>query len=99
MVGGCAGPPWPHVAVLLLLMLGVRSHSVLAVLALALAATLALLHARGLRCASLSCQNLHVVTLPVCVAYDSADVALLRGWPPSEAHRAACGKAPPFQVP
>ena len=33
-----AGPPWPHVAVLLLLMLGVRSHCLLAVLALALAA-------------------------------------------------------------
>lgn len=47
-----AGPPWPHVAVLLLLMLGVRSHSLLAVLALALACILAVLHARGLRCAA-----------------------------------------------
>lgn len=36
-------------AVLLLLMLGVRSHSLLAVLALALACILAVLHARGLR--------------------------------------------------
>lgn len=52
--GGCAraGPPWPHVAVLLLLLLGVRSHSLLAVLALALACVLAALHARGLRCAA-----------------------------------------------
>jgi len=46
-----AGPPWPHVAVLLLLLLGVRSHSLLTVLALALACVLAALHARGLRCA------------------------------------------------
>ncbi|KAK9823070.1 hypothetical protein WJX81_006746 [Elliptochloris bilobata] len=46
---GLSGPPWPHVAVLLLLMLGVRSHSLLAVLALALACVLAVLHARGLR--------------------------------------------------
>lgn len=44
-----AGPPWPHVAVLLLLLLGVRSHSLVAVLALALACVLAVLHARGLR--------------------------------------------------
>ena len=50
---GLSGPPWPHVAVLLLLMLGVRSHSLLAVLALALACVLAVLHARGLRCATL----------------------------------------------
>ena len=50
---GLSGPPWSHVAVLLLLMLGVRSHSLLAVLALALACVLAVLHARGLRCATL----------------------------------------------
>jgi hypothetical protein len=35
----------------LLLILGTRSHSVLCVIALALACILATLHARGLRCA------------------------------------------------
>ena len=43
------GPPWPHLAIALLVLLGARSSSLLCALALVLACTLATLHARGLR--------------------------------------------------
>ena len=45
------GPPWPHLALALLVILGTRSYGFLAVVALGLACILATLHARGLRCA------------------------------------------------
>ncbi|CAL8462769.1 g2302 [Coccomyxa elongata] len=48
-LGLTGGPPWPHVAIVLLLVLGTRSHSVLCIIALVLACILATLHARGLR--------------------------------------------------
>ena len=46
---GLAGPPWPHLALLALLLLGTRSHSMLAFALLAAGSVLAALHARGLR--------------------------------------------------
>lgn len=46
---GAGGLPWPHVAIVLLLVLGTRSHSVLCIIALVLACILATLHTRGLR--------------------------------------------------
>lgn len=48
------GPPWPHVAIVLLLILGTRSHSVLCIIAIIMACGLATLHARGLRCVNIS---------------------------------------------
>ncbi|EIE26152.1 hypothetical protein COCSUDRAFT_65011 [Coccomyxa subellipsoidea C-169] len=48
-LGLSGGPPWPHVAIVLLLVLGTRSHSILCIIALVLACVLATLHTRGLR--------------------------------------------------
>ena len=44
-----AGPPWPQIVILLLLLLAVRSHNIVAVIAIVLGAMLLLLHVRGLR--------------------------------------------------
>lgn len=46
---GLAGPPWPHLALLALVLLGSRSHGMLAVALLASGTILAALHAKGLR--------------------------------------------------
>ena len=44
-----AGPPWPHLALLLLLLLGSRAHWLAALALLVAGSGLATLHARGLR--------------------------------------------------
>ncbi|KAH7621403.1 hypothetical protein Ndes2526B_g03747 [Nannochloris sp. 'desiccata'] len=46
---GLAGPPWPHLALLALVLLGSRSHGMLAFALLASGTMLAALHAKGLR--------------------------------------------------
>eukprot|EP00887_Chlorella_sp_A99_P006914 scaffold2.g6914.t1 len=46
---GLSGPPWPHLALLVLLLAGTRSHSLLAVALLLAGSLLAALHTRGLR--------------------------------------------------
>ncbi|KAK9804843.1 hypothetical protein WJX72_008395 [[Myrmecia] bisecta] len=46
---GLSGPPWPHLALLVLLLLGTRSHSLLLLALLLLGSLLATMHARGLR--------------------------------------------------
>lgn len=46
---GLAGPPWPHLALLALVLLSTRSHGLLAVALLAAGTLLAALHVRGLR--------------------------------------------------
>lgn len=46
---GLAGPPWPHLALLALVLLGSRSHGLLAVALLAAGTLIAVLHAKGLR--------------------------------------------------
>lgn len=46
---GLSGPPWPHLALLVLLLLGTRSHSLLALALLLVGSLVATLHARGLR--------------------------------------------------
>jgi len=46
---GLTGPPWPHLALMLMLLLGTRSHSLLLTAALLLGSLLATMHARGLR--------------------------------------------------
>lgn len=46
---GLAGPPWPHLALLALVILGSRSHGLLAVALLTAGTMVALLHAKGMR--------------------------------------------------
>jgi len=46
---GLSGPPWPHLALMVLLLLGTRSHSILVLAVLLAGSVLAALHARGMR--------------------------------------------------
>ena len=43
------GPPWPQLAIVVLLIVGARGPSILCVFAIAMACILATLHAKGLR--------------------------------------------------
>ena len=43
------GPPWPHIAIAVLLIVGARGHSLVCIFAIAMACILATLHAKGLR--------------------------------------------------
>ena len=48
-LGAAGGPPWPHLALAALLLLGTRSHAALAGGALVAAVSLGTMHSRGMR--------------------------------------------------
>lgn len=48
-LGAAGGPPWPHLALAALLLLGTRSHAALAGGALIAAVSLGTMHSRGMR--------------------------------------------------
>lgn len=48
-LGAVGGPPWPHLALAALLLLGTRSHAALAGGALIAAVSLGTMHSRGMR--------------------------------------------------
>ena len=65
------GPPWPQLAIVVLLSAGARGPSILCVAAIAMACILATLHAKGLRQGTVALASvvtlfcgLHVTALP-----------------------------------
>ena len=68
------GPPWPQLAIVVLLIAGARGPSILCVAAIAMACILATLHAKGLRQGS--AQALASAETLLCGLHASAQVCL-----------------------